>query len=325
VGLSDNDERLSALIAEEMETANGDSAGASLNGLRSLSNERGVALVMVLWIFVFLLVVAFDFSVSVREEGLATHRYSEGTEGYYLAMAGFEEALYHLIVKDTKGGRRDGPRADERTLRLIFTNLGVGEFEIGILVDSILDWRDEDDFHRVNGAESDYYLSLSSPYAARNGPFDTVEDLLWVRGVTPDLFFGLEKDGIRTVGLQAVFTVDSRFNRVNLRTASAEVIHALMGLPVEKSRGFVEERDNLSEKSLMDLLKLLGLGSGEAAARQFAFVNPSVITIEAMGYHFDSTFPRQLKGVVRVIGGNRGFELVRWVDWSMGISRRGEE
>jgi general secretion pathway protein K len=224
-----------------------------------------------------------------------------------------------------EGGKVNRNRAYERTLRLIFTNLGVGEFEIGILVDSILDWRDEDDFHRVNGAESDYYLSLSSPYAARNGPFDTVEDLLWVRGVTPDLFFGLEKDGIRTVGLQAVFTVDSRFNRVNLRTASAEVIHALMGLPVEKSRGFVEERDNLSEKSLMDLLKLLGLGSGEAAARQFAFVNPSVITIEAMGYHFDSTFPRQLKGVVRVIGGNRGFELVRWVDWSMGISRRGEE
>src|SRR5580765_8341764 len=47
-------------------------------------NQRGVALLIVLWIFIFLLVVAFDFSTSVREEATAAHRYSDETQGYYI-------------------------------------------------------------------------------------------------------------------------------------------------------------------------------------------------------------------------------------------------
>ena len=43
-----------------------------------------------------------------------------------------------------------------------------------------------------NGAESDYYGSLSPPYAPRNGPPVTIEELLLVRGVTPQLLFGLD-------------------------------------------------------------------------------------------------------------------------------------
>ena len=45
-----------------------------------------------------------------------------------------------------------------------------------------------------------------------------------------------------------VFTVDSPIDRVNLRTATAEVIHAMTGIPMEKCRSFVEERKSLSEK-----------------------------------------------------------------------------
>src|SRR5262249_31118003 len=62
-----------------------------------LANERGAALIIVLWIFIFLFVVAFDFSASVREEGMATHRYAEETEGYYLALAGFQQGIYEVL------------------------------------------------------------------------------------------------------------------------------------------------------------------------------------------------------------------------------------
>ncbi len=58
------------------------------------------------------------------------------------------------------------------------------------VADAILDWMDEDDESREYGAESDYYQELTPPYYAKNGPLDTVEELLLVRGVTPQLLFG---------------------------------------------------------------------------------------------------------------------------------------
>jgi type II secretory pathway component PulK len=60
--------------------------------------------------------------------------------------------------------------------------------------DAILDWIDADDQPRPLGAEYDYYAGLSPPYAPKNGPLDTLEELLMVRGVTPVLLFGLDQD-----------------------------------------------------------------------------------------------------------------------------------
>ncbi len=60
------------------------------------------------------------------------------------------------------------------------------------VADAILDWMDSDDEPREYGAESDYYQGLSPAYSAKNGPLDTVEELLLVRGVTPQLLFGTD-------------------------------------------------------------------------------------------------------------------------------------
>jgi general secretion pathway protein K len=329
-----------------------------MNWLRSrhrgqgrVSDQRGVALIIVLWIFIFLFAVALDFSTEVRDEANAAHRFSEDTQGYYLALAGFQRGLYEYALQAPgagtprrepapgffdlswheeklgngtmrvrlidEGGKINLNRSDEGTLRRIFTNLGVEEPRRSDLVDSILDWIDPDNLHRVNGAESDYYESLSPPYTAKNGLFDTVEELLWVKGVTADLFFGAaaaEYPEGRRPGLAEVFTVDSPIDRVNLRTASAEVLHALLGIGLEKTRAFVEERKKLSDKTIADLLPLLGIGVGDAATRLFVFTNPSVIGIEAEGATTGVGLPRRLKGVVRVAGGQGRFEMVRWID-----------
>ncbi len=61
------------------------------------------------------------------------------------------------------------------------------------VADAILDWLDEDDEMRPYGAESgDYYNTLATPYSAANGPLQSVEELLLVRGVTPTLLFGAD-------------------------------------------------------------------------------------------------------------------------------------
>ena len=316
-------------------------------------DERGIALLLVLWIFIFLFVVAFEFSTAAREEATAAHRFSDETQGYYLAVAGFEQGVYDFLQQSSQqepavnakpadlfdgmwreetlgngfyrfrlvdeSGKININRVDEDTLRRILTNLGVEEPRRTILVDSILDWRDPDDLHRVNGAENEYYLALSPAYTAKNGPFDGIEDLLWVRGVTTDLYYG---DGDDTgsggkserVGLKDIFTVDSPIDRVNLRTASAEVIHALLGMPLAKCRDFIEERQKLSEKSIADMLRLLGIEAGNVMLQKFIFANPTVITIEAEGQPENSRLPRRVKGVIRAGGVNRRFDLLRWVD-----------
>jgi hypothetical protein len=62
------------------------------------------------------------------------------------------------------------------------------------VADAILDWLDPDDEPREMGAEIDYYSGLSPAYGTKNGPVDTVEELLLVRGVTPQLLFGLDSN-----------------------------------------------------------------------------------------------------------------------------------
>jgi general secretion pathway protein K len=317
-----------------------------------LREDRGVALIIVLWIFIFLFVVAFEFSTAAREEAGAAHRFNDETEGYYLAVAGFERGLYDFLNQPTaaptqqqeqkkdffdglwreenlgagsyrtrfidESGKININRVSEETLRRVFTNLAIDPVRRDTLVDSIMDWRDADDLHRVNGAETDYYASLTPGYSAKNGPLDDVADLLWIKGMTRELYFGnSESAGAapeqRGIALRDIFTVDSPIDRVNLRTASAEVIHALVGIPLERCRKFVEERKKLSEKTLGDLLPLLGIGAGDAALQAFIFTNPSIVAVEAEGKPKESRVPRRVKGVVR-LGGTRGFELLRWLD-----------
>lgn len=328
-----------------------------------LADERGVALVIVLWIFVFLSVVAANFTLSVREEGWAALRYSEQTAGYYAALAGFEQGLYALLVADQavpeageqedvsepqgeqfgiwfdgvlrhgsyrvrmvdEGGKINLNRVDDQTLRRVLTNIGIGEPLSSIVADSIMDWRDADNLHRANGAEKDYYLALATPYTPKDGSFDAVEDLLWVRGISPELYYGAREDGTREVALRDIFTVDGRTTRVNLRTASAEVIHAVLGIPLAQSRAFVATRSESANKTLGDMLGLLGLASGEEESQVFNFAEPQIVAIESMGFAAGSPLPHALRGVVRLTRGKQGYEIIRWQDWIMTSALSGEQ
>ncbi len=58
--------------------------------------------------------------------------------------------------------------------------------------DSILDWIDHDNEPREFGAEQEYYSGLDRPYAPRNGLPESLEELLFVKGVTRQAFYGDE-------------------------------------------------------------------------------------------------------------------------------------
>ena len=75
--------------------------------------------------------------------------------------------------------------------------------------DAILDWIDADDQRREFGAESAEYAAAAEPYRPANGPIDDVQELLAVRGVTPELFYGadINQNGVLDADEQQRFSV----------------------------------------------------------------------------------------------------------------------
>ena len=77
------------------------------------------------------------------------------------------------------------------------------------IADAILDWVDTDDDVREFGTEGSFYRGLSPPYDVKNGPMDSLDELLLVRDVTPELLFGLDinrngvLDDVETIGTNA--------------------------------------------------------------------------------------------------------------------------
>ncbi len=55
---------------------------------------------------------------------------------------------------------------------------------------SIVNWHSANSNASNGGATSDYYLSLPEPYYCKNANFETVEELLMVRGVTRQMLYG---------------------------------------------------------------------------------------------------------------------------------------
>jgi type II secretory pathway component PulK len=91
------------------------------------------------------------------------------------------------------------------------------------VVDSIQDWRDPNEDHRLNGAESDdTYLKRPVPYRSKNANFDSLSELLQVKGITSKLMDG--EDG--RPGLASLVTVKGN-GQININTVGKEVVRAL--------------------------------------------------------------------------------------------------
>ncbi|MEX2224229.1 MAG: hypothetical protein WEG40_20785 [Candidatus Rokuibacteriota bacterium] len=135
-----------------------------------------------------------------------------------------------------------------------------------VINDSLQDWRDANELHRLHGAESDFYLQLPVPYRARNANLQDPAELLQIRGVTPELYEGA---GDRP-GLGALVTA-AAVSAVNLNTASPLVLKAF-GLSDAEIADVVQARVRAPYPSV----------PGRFAGRGLA-VGSSVFRIEAEG------------------------------------------
>ena len=119
------------------------------------------------------------------------------------------------------------------------------------LVYSIIDWLDSDNEAQTIGvgAEDAYYQGLPSPYPCKNGPLDSLDELLLVKGMTKEILYGTdEKKGLIHF-LTLYSNTDIAGNvKVNINTASAEVIYSLSpDIEQNQAQAIV---DHLKEKPL---------------------------------------------------------------------------
>lgn len=214
---------------------------------------------------------------------------------------------YWVRVVD-EGGKINLNQADEASLRQAFVNLGFAVEESEALTDAILDWRDTDSLVRLHGAESDDYLAQRTPYPAKDGPFDTLDELLLVRGVTPALFYGQGGNGLRD--LFSVYSAGGS-SGPNLLTASALVIRAVMGIDAGMAEDLVNRRGEANSNELASLFPSGTNGQGLNLSL------PNIVTIDSIGYLNSGGVTRRVSAVVQRQGVN-SFRFLRWQDRYIG-------
>jgi general secretion pathway protein K len=297
--------------------------------------EKGIALLIVLWALTILMVIVLSFSVMARTEIYSTLSFKGGIERKFIAEAGLERGITELFYREfyktqtvelegrevwktdgtpyegqigngyytvkilDESGKVDINTASEVVLKNLLINAGVKLEEADIIVDSIMDWKDGDDLHRLHGAESDYYLSLPNPYRAKDDKFDTIEELLLVKGMTADILYGSgEKKGIIDF-----LTVHSGADSININAAPKEVLMALPGMTPEYADSIIEYRKT---KEINDLSEVGLSGEGiELIMPEIATHGTETFTIDAFGRKADEKGVYTIRATVRLEGGEK--------------------
>jgi len=144
-------------------------------------------------------------------------------------------------------------------LLALFRNLVAVLGHPGAIADTMLDWIDEDEMPRVFGAEDTYYMSLTPPYHAPNQPLHTLRELALIKGFTPEVLEGSEKDG--TSGLLDFVTVSSD-STINVNTCDRVLLNALGFSEMEVERIVAEREERpLDEGFLLRTNKNAYLGN----------------------------------------------------------------
>jgi general secretion pathway protein K len=230
-------------------------------------HERGVALVMVLWLTILLTVIGGAFAFSMRSEALASRNGVSLAQVRAAADGGIERTAFELMRPRTlqawkpdgvANAWRDGEigivasardesakidlnTAAEPLLKGMFVNLaGLTDERAAALVEAIADWRDVDDLRRPNGAEAADYRAADAKYVPANGPFETVSELSRVLGVTPAIF----------AIVSPVLTVHSRQAGINPLTAERSTLISLPAATPELVDAYIRQREEALAQKL---------------------------------------------------------------------------
>ncbi len=152
--------------------------------------------------------------------------------------------------------------------------VGAGQTTV---INSILDWQDQDDLHRQEGAEKDYYMGLDPPYRPKNGPLESIEELLLIKGIDRDLFYGNEE----VPGLKDFLTVHGDQTTMDINNASPQAFLIVEEMPLDVVEEIVAYRKKERINELTDLLDIVPPEHFEELQQYFSVGSSAYIEVVA--------------------------------------------
>ena len=221
--------------------------------------QDGVALVLVLWVITLLAVIAGNFAFSMRGEAQIARNLLATAQAQAHADAGVQRAWFELMkppsdllrwrgdgvvheyllegammrvsIQD-ESGKIDLNVAPYELLHGFFKSVGLSDEASAALADAVQDWRDPDKLRRLHGAEEDDYRAAGKRSLPSDAPFQTVDELQGVMGMTPELYRKLVP----------ALTIYSGQPYVNATVASRKVLMAVPGIPPALVEQFLAQR-----------------------------------------------------------------------------------
>jgi len=293
---------------------------------------------LVLWLVVVLGAVAMGVAASVRGEATVVANLRARSAARYAAESGVEAArarLLSLLVATPStidrarafqdldnrfgdlaeaaigpsrfavamvdlNGRLDLNHAETATLQNFLLQFAT-EGEASAAGAAIEDWRDEDGLVRPGGAEAGEYARTGSPFEPSNAPFERLEELRRVQGISDTLAYRI-----------APFVTVDGDGRVNINTAPREVLAALPGVGPEGARELLARRASgevfTSAGVIEQLTRRGALAAGDqpaggAIAASRTSTVPSRILIVSRGWQPGHPLTHEIQAVYAVAGG----------------------
>ncbi len=302
------------------------------------SQDRGMILIVVLWIILILSLISVSLAAAVRVEVASSQQSFDSERAFFMAK-GAAEVVYNAYEKnlpvpeggpirrengdyvfpfdagearvrfESNAGLIDLNAASDPLLASMFDSLGVSQETRNRLVDSILDWRDADDIPHLYGAEVNDYPGNTSDRTLRprNGSFQSVDELLLVKNMTPELFYGsvavqtLAGQYQRVPGARELVTVNAGSGKIDANEAAPDVLRALPSMTLALAERIASERaeqkfagrDDLAKRipelAVTDAIQYLSAGSAVPSM----LVSRATITSSGVSRTVRLSFSRQ--------------------------------
>lgn len=257
-----------------------------------MRHKRGSALLTVLWLSAALAAIAFSVSSSVRAETDRVEAGSNGLRAWYLATGAVERGIQWMAWGDSfrndDGTARfwqyNAPRmnmafpsgtaivemipesskmninqAGADDLTKVITAVGGDPGKAREIASAILDWRGGSEGASPN---DQYYFGINPTFRARHASFEEIEELLFVRGMTPELFYGnfvADNQGAlyASGGLRDCLSVWGSMGPFDVNTMSPALMAAI-GVPPGAISAILARR---SERPFKDITEAGALGA----------------------------------------------------------------
>jgi general secretion pathway protein K len=318
------------------------------------NSQRGGALLAVLWLSAALSAIAFSVATTVRGETERASTLSGGIRSYYIATGGIDRALMHLSFGPQGGGGGGDGRSNSKyqaapawmqfdfpagaaavevipeSAKLsindgtpqdfmgLLTAIGVEPDRAREIALAIVDWRSPG----AGGAFDAFYSTFQPSFRARHASFEEIEEVLFVKGMTPEIFYGTysrDANGrlFRHSAFRDCVSVYGAANNFDVNSAEPGLL-AWLGMPPDAIARLVEFRRARRITNLGDLAKI-----GVPVVRRLGIGANTIFTLRSTARHRldDGTLSdvrRSVSALVKFPGPEQmldePFLILRWND-----------